>query len=299
MTLDRNRDVGTTDAEIADGDLTVERDTFVTDTSDAAFDGDAAAEDLDPEEIEVAEIRADIEETREEMGGTLRELGNRLEPSHLMDQAKENVREATIGRVEETAKGMSDMVMETIKRNPIPAAMAGAGLALLWMNRSNGSSSGSRDYGSAGYRYGETGRGTWTEYETQEQGIGSKVGSAAGTVGDTVGSAASTVGDTVGSAASTVGQVGQNVGQTVGQTVQGAGTQFDRILQSSPLAVAAVAAGTGAIVGALIPETQGERQMLGSAGQQIGTAVRDTVSQAADKAEEQLDRAAVGSGTSS
>ena len=301
MTLDRNRDVGTTDAEIADGDLTIERDTFVSDTSDAAFEGDAAtAEDLDPEEIEVAEIRADIEETREEMGGTLRELGDRLEPSRLMDQAKENVREATIGRVEETAKGMSDMVMETIRKNPIPAAMAGAGLALLWMNRSNGSSSSSRDYpsgyyASTGYRYGETG--------SHDQGIGSKVGNAAGTVGDTVGSAASTVGDTVGSAASTVGetvgQVGQNVGQTVGQTVQGAGTQFDRILQSSPLAVAAVAAGTGAIVGALIPETQGERQMLGSAGQQIGTAVRDTVSQAADKAEEQLDRAAVGSGSSS
>ena len=57
---------------------------------------------------------------------------DRLEPAHLVEQAKENVREATIGRVEETAKGVSDMVMETIKRNPIPAALAGAGLALLW-----------------------------------------------------------------------------------------------------------------------------------------------------------------------
>ena len=104
---------------------------------------DASAGSLtDDEQAQAAEIRAEIEEAREEMGGTLNELGDRLEPSHLVQQAKENVRDATIGRVEETARGTTDMVMETIKRNPIPAALAGAGLALLWMNRSNG-----HDYG--------------------------------------------------------------------------------------------------------------------------------------------------------
>ena len=35
-------------------------------------------------------------------------------------------------------------VTETIRQNPIPAAIAAAGLALLWMNRSNGSSNGYR-----------------------------------------------------------------------------------------------------------------------------------------------------------
>ena len=74
----------------------------------------------DDEQAQTAEIRAEIEEARVEMGGTLNELGDRLEPSHLMQQAKENVRDATIGRVEETARGTTDMVMETIKRNPDP-----------------------------------------------------------------------------------------------------------------------------------------------------------------------------------
>ncbi|MCA1569920.1 MAG: DUF3618 domain-containing protein [Chloroflexi bacterium] len=106
---------------------------------EAQLEADPGDTMSDQEQVEVAEIRADIEETRLEMGDTLNELGGRLEPSHLVEQAKENVREATIGRVEETAKGISDMVMDTIKRNPIPAAMAGAGLALLWKNRSQGS----------------------------------------------------------------------------------------------------------------------------------------------------------------
>ncbi len=106
------------------------------------------------DETAIGEIRADIEETRQEMGDTLSELGDRLEPSRLVDQAKENVREATIGRVEETAKGVSEMVMETIKRNPIPAAIAGTGLALLWVNRNSGKGSNgySEAYRSNGYR---------------------------------------------------------------------------------------------------------------------------------------------------
>ena len=106
--------------------------------ADLSADGADAGSLTDEERAEAIEIRADIEETREEMGGTLQELGDRLEPGHLVQQAKDNVRDATIGRVEETAKGVSDVVLETIKNNPIPAAMAGAGLALLWMNRSDG-----------------------------------------------------------------------------------------------------------------------------------------------------------------
>jgi hypothetical protein len=43
------------------------------------------------EDVEVAEIRADIEDTRREMGGTLNELGERLDPGHLVEQAKDNV----------------------------------------------------------------------------------------------------------------------------------------------------------------------------------------------------------------
>jgi len=77
----------------------------------------------DDEAEQAHEIRAEIEETRVEMGGTLNELGDRLDPANLVSQAKDNVRDATIGRVEETAKGASDMVMETIRQNPIPCLL--------------------------------------------------------------------------------------------------------------------------------------------------------------------------------
>jgi hypothetical protein len=229
----------------------------------------------DDEQVEVAEIRAEIEETRLEMGGTLNELGDRLEPAHLVEQAKENVREATIGRVEETAKGISDMVMETIKRNPIPAAMAGAGLALLWANRSQGTQ------GNMPYR---SGYGYQSRPASMYEGTGGGIGSKAK-------EAASTVGGAVGSAAEGAQQVTGEVIDRAGETAQQVGWRLESFMQANPLAVGAIAIGAGALIGSIVPETSKEREVLGDAGRQVGTVVRDTVDQATTKAEETLDRA--------
>jgi hypothetical protein len=243
--------------------------------ADLEMSSPATADELermtDEEAAEAIEIRTEIEETRLEMGGTLTELGDRLEPGHLVNQAKENVREATIGRVEDTAKGMSDMVMETIKRNPIPAALAGAGLAMLWTNRSSSN--------------GHNGRADDRRYQTYAQpGMGDRVGEATSKVGDNV---SRTVGDMRQNVSRTVGDVGENVGQGIGQ----AGGQLDRFMQASPLAMGAIALGAGALMGAILPETRQEREMLSDAGRQVGNAVRDAVDQATTKAEEAMDTA--------
>ena len=248
---------------------------MTTDRNDD-FQADAAeAEGMTEDEAaEVAEIRADIEDTREEMGGTLNELGDRLEPGHLVNQVKENVREATIGRVEETAKGVSEMVMDTIKRNPVPAALAGAGLALLWANRSQGPRGNTTSYGSG---YGYQSRPA-TMYEGAAQGIGSKALNAA-----------STVTGAVGSVAEGAQQATGEVVDRAGETAQQVGFKLDSFMQSSPLAVGAIAIGAGALVGSIVPETKQEREVLGDASRQVTSAVRDGVEQATAKAEETLD----------
>jgi hypothetical protein len=275
VTLDRNDDIRLAEEDADRADLHTE----LTENEHMT----------DEEAAEAVEIRAEIEETRHEMGGTLQELGDRLDPGNLMNQAKENVREATIGRVEETAKGMSDMVMETIKRNPIPAAMAGAGLALLWMNKSDGNDNGSGNvrryeagrYSNA-YGYGQAAY----PYQGSEQGggIGEKAGDAASAVGSKVGDAASTVGETAGQVTGEVIDRGQQAAQEVGWRVE-------RFMQASPLAVGAIAIGAGALVGALVPETEKEREMLGDASREVTGAVRDTVSEATSKAEQKVDEA--------
>jgi hypothetical protein len=265
VTFERNDDIRLAEEDAVQADLRTD-------------ENDPAETMTDEEQVEVAEIRAEIEETRLEMGGTLNELGDRLEPGHLVEQAKENVREATIGRVEETAKGMSDMVMETIKRNPVPAALAGAGLALLWKNRSQGSQYDSKYATGYGYQ-------TRPAYMYEENGgVGDKARDKAREAASTVGDAAATVGQNV------TGAVG-SVAQGAGQTVEQVGWKLDRFMQANPLAVGAIAIGAGALIGSVLPETQHERQVLGDASRQVGSAVRDTVDQASAKAEETLDKA--------
>ena len=251
---------------------------MTTDRNDD-FQADAAeAEGMTEDEAaEVAEIRADIEDTRQEMGGTLNELGDRLEPGHLVQQVKENVREATIGRVEDTAKGVSEMVMDTIRRNPVPAALAGAGLALLWANRSQGPRSGSHSYGTG---YGYQSRPASMYGDEVGEGIGSKARDAASTVTVAVGSVAEGAQQATGEAIDRAGETAQQVGW-----------KLDSFMQANPLALGAIAIGAGAVVGSILPETSQEREMLGDASRQVTSAVRDTVEQATSKAEEALDSA--------
>lgn len=76
--------------------------------------------------------------------------------------AKDAAWDATVGRAEhavstagETAKGARSMVIDTIKQNPIPAALAGLSLFWLYKNRTGGQSGSA--WSSTSARYGTTG----------------------------------------------------------------------------------------------------------------------------------------------
>lgn len=139
--------------------------------------GSEGADDHTTEEVdEVMEARTRVEQTRAEMADTIEALKEKLEPQHLVDQAKETVREATIGKAQHvmdeavdrakdavdtvsyTAKDYSTTIVDTIRANPIPAAMIGIGLGWLLVSvRKQGSTYRRYDrYGGERY-YGPTG----------------------------------------------------------------------------------------------------------------------------------------------
>src|SRR5688500_16849140 len=92
----------------------------------------------DAGDIETTVIRAEIVETRERMSDTLDEIGERLNPHVIREQVtervKDGIRDATIGRMEHMARSAADKVSDTrssmadtIRDNPIPAAMVAVG----------------------------------------------------------------------------------------------------------------------------------------------------------------------------
>jgi hypothetical protein len=107
-------------------------------------------------EADTLELRADIERTRADMSATIDAIQEQLDPKHLaeqvreqvrhqFDEAKANVRDATIGKAEALMRDAGDTMtearytlMDTVRQNPIPAAMVGIGLGWLFMNRGSG-----------------------------------------------------------------------------------------------------------------------------------------------------------------
>ncbi|MBW3633879.1 MAG: hypothetical protein KY456_12720, partial [Chloroflexi bacterium] len=104
--------------------------------------------------------------------------------NEMTGQAKASVRDATIGRVEhmamytrDTAESVKGDLFTTIKKNPVPAALAAIGIGWLWSNRSGGSQS------SSYARYGREGSGMSGDWNSQSSGAGSPYYGSYGTGG--------------------------------------------------------------------------------------------------------------------
>lgn len=226
---DRNND--RLDDQLYSGGMSSSGADRMASTSMASTSQNAESDDPDA-------IRADIRETRDRVGDTLEQIGERLNPHHITEQVKDNLRDATIGRVEHMAENAAERVnetrtsiMERVRDNPIPAAMVGIGLGWLFMNGRKQNSSSSTQY-----------FGSKSQSRNQGYGSGSYQGSGSGygrnVYGDSYGSSyqGGYTGDTgegtVDHLRDRAGELGQTVKDTAGNLAdkaQGvAGTIADR-----------------------------------------------------------------------
>jgi hypothetical protein len=121
-----------------------------------------------------AEIRAQIRRTRAEMGQTLDQIQSQLSPEFIRQQTEDALREATMEKVEKMAQRAEykmntwrSNAIDTIKDNPLPAAMAGLGLGWLLMSGRNNRDAAERQRYGDRYRtryYGE-------DVDTYDEGV--------------------------------------------------------------------------------------------------------------------------------
>jgi gas vesicle protein len=323
--------------------------TFDTVDRTAAIGRDIAA-DAGDDETQV--IRANIEQTRAEMSETIDAIQERLSPSHLKEQAQEQfqdikdqvreqvreqfheakqiVRDATIGRVENMVQQASDTVNDTrytigdtIRQNPIPAALVGIGLGWLFMNRSSnkpvrysgrGGVRGSQAYDDRG-GYGYTSRtyDNGVRYDDRryyddaryydQRGAGSPgmiqqgretVGNVASSVTGTASNVASNVADTASNVASNVTETASNLANRAQETASNVVDQaqyqaqrvedrFQQSLHSNPLAVGAIAIALGTAVGLALPQTERENQLMGEARDNLIDKAQEVASDTMEK----------------
>jgi len=247
-----------------------------------AFEPDAIDRDPDvlrdeTEVDEVAATRAEIERTRADMSETVDAIQERLSPENLKEQAKDRVKEATVGRAQEAGSG----IVETIRANPLPAVLTGIGLGWLLVS-ARGSASGQmryRDRRAYPYDYDYPpsygGRTTTTSGGTSVPSPGEALGRAR----DRVGESATQAQDRASEVASQAQDRVSNLAEQARYQARRASGGFERMVRENPLAMGAVAIGAGAAVGLAIPQSTQEHEVMGEA--------RDTfVEKAQEKAHE-------------
>jgi ElaB/YqjD/DUF883 family membrane-anchored ribosome-binding protein len=243
--------------------------------------------DKSPEEIE-----REIEQTRSRLSRDIDELGNKLSPSNLKEEAKSAIKDAAQGAVSnvgEQARRTSSRLVEVIRENPLPVIAVGAGVTWLLTQRSRSDVSGDR---MARYAYTgperRQGR-NWQSGSSDWQGgsgVSGRVGHAASGVKDSVSEAASGVAERAGElkdrASERMGELG---GQARWQT-QRIKTNLEHAAEENPLALAIGAVVVGVALGLLLPGTQREDEIMGSARDQLVDRAEETVERAKDAAVE-------------
>lgn len=264
-------------------------DAFTTDVADTdAFNQDVinpnpGALREEANRVEIEHTRAEIERTRADMSETVDAIQERLSPDTLKEQAKDRVKEATVGKAQEAGSG----IVGTIRQNPVPAALTGIGLGWLLVSaRRQSAGQEARLYRRPAYDATYDYPPRYEESVSSGASPGQALGRARDSVGETASQAQDKASQAVSQAQDKAGQVAVRTQDRVSQLGNQARYQarrasggFQRMLQENPLAVGALAAGVGAAVGLAIPETAKEHEVMGEA--------RDTlVEKAQEKAQD-------------
>lgn len=180
-----------------------------------------------------------------------------------------------------TAKATGASMLDTIKQNPIPAAMVGLGLTWLLMHRSG--SQGSSQVAPL------RSRSLNLDFEPELEFEAAQPGRTAGAaVRETVAGAQETAGHLADQAQAKAGQLAdqtqdrvERLGDQVQQGAARAESRFQQTLQESPLAVGAVGLALGTAVGLIVPNTRAEDKLMGATHdkvmQKAGAVAHDTV----------------------
>ncbi|QIN79689.1 DUF3618 domain-containing protein [Rubrobacter marinus] len=264
-----------------------------------AFRPDVADPDrLRDDEVEVT--RVEIERTRADMSETANAIQQRLSPENLKEQAKDRVRDATVGKVEDAGSGIAG----TIRENPIPAALTGIGLGWLLVSARKQRAQRPRLRRRPYYDYGYSPAYDDDYYPPRydERGSdGNSAGQALERVGETAGQARDRVSETAGQARDRVEQSAAQVRDKTGELAdrtqhqasrladraqhqaRRAGGGMQRILRENPLATGALAVGLGAAVGLAIPETRKENEVMGEARDNVVEKAQEKAQEAQQK----------------
>jgi ElaB/YqjD/DUF883 family membrane-anchored ribosome-binding protein len=239
---------------------------------------DPMERDLTEAERSPQEIEREIERTRERMGSNIDELGDRLSPDNLKQQAKEAITgkaQDMVANVGEQARETGSRLVSFITQNPLPVAAVSLGAIWLFTLRRGSEVSGDR-----------MARFAYTGPERREPngrpGLGRRLADRTESMRHTVSDAAARASERAGELKDRASERAEELGSAARERAREAKGGLQHAMEDNPLAVAAAAAVIGLAIGLLLPETERERHVMGPARDQLA----DKVESAATRVKE-------------
>ena len=263
-------------------------------------------------------LRGEMDEAEKKLrkGLTDAKAAFKEDVSQAWTGAKQAVRASTVGKVEDLATNIGDKMnqtrdtlIDTVRNNPVPAALTGIGLVWLLMNRSKTAARkqhgfhDSNVYGGGSGNLVDQARGALGRVGTGVSDAAHSVTDAAHSVTDATGKGIKTAADAAsnavhGASDATVAlahragdaasHLAAQAGDAASSVADGAKKQAQRLeqgvestFQENPVAVGAAVLALGAIVGYSLPRSDREDSLMGQARDRVLTQAGDVAQGAA------------------
>jgi ElaB/YqjD/DUF883 family membrane-anchored ribosome-binding protein len=230
------------------------------------------------------EIQRDIERTQREISRTVDEIQYRLSPHTIMERTKDSVRRAGVN----TSRSMVDK----IKSNPIPAAMAAVGLWLLFRDSNK-----ERQYA---YEYDieflpetefdefDPAYARPSRLQNAKEKVSGSMHTAAHRVEEAVDTAKEKTSEKLHQAEERAAYLRRKARYQARHLREEAGD----VMRENPLVGGLAALAVGALLGASIPETEKENEVLGPYRDELADRAREKTHEATDRARRMASTAA-------
>jgi hypothetical protein len=246
---------------------------------------------MDDTSRRVEELRSDIEETRDEMSETIGAIQDKLRPSHIVAQATDRVKQATMEGVRDMTQSATDTARDAMSSRAIPLAMIGLGAAWLLMERTADSRSESHSWPRRDrpFRY------QWEREETAHW-RNTSAGHQYSTAADDFGVSAESMAAIRGGGERT-GMMSRNAMagrwqesdsgvNRIQHTARVTGNRIERMVRDNPLLVGAGALMLGAAFGMAVPETDVENEWMGDSRDSLMQSAQQMAHDAAAKVQD-------------
>lgn len=239
------------------------------------------------------QLEREIAVTRAEMDHTLQAIQNRLSPDTLVHQAVDYMREG--------AGGYASNLGSTVKQNPVPFTLLGISLAWLMMS----GRSGQRHDEFAEFRE-PSGPDAMDRVSSAMTNAGNKISDTVQSVKESAASVSGRVSDTIhgaGERARSAGEWAHAKGSgariSMGQWTHDARDRYYRArhgvettFNDYPLVLGVLGVALGAAIGASLPSTRREDQLMGAMSDDFVNQTKNTVREEFDRNLDKLESAA-------